>query len=103
LPCVALRAVTSTDGMSADYFPFPHEFLSRSATRIINEVPGIKPAVYNVTSPSHRMDLRFALQKRSLQHALINVFASAGPLSATQPPSVSVTPALCNNGFAASE
>ncbi|MFP3921873.1 MAG: glutamine-hydrolyzing GMP synthase, partial [Dichotomicrobium sp.] len=37
----ALRAVTSTDGMTADYFPFDHDFLGRAATRIINEVRGI--------------------------------------------------------------
>src|SRR6516164_2111288 len=46
----ALRAVTSTDGMTADYFPFPHEFLGRVATRIINEVRGINRVVYDVTS-----------------------------------------------------
>ena len=46
----ALRAVTSTDGMTADYFPFPHEFLGRAATRIINEVRGINRVVYEVTS-----------------------------------------------------
>jgi GMP synthase (glutamine-hydrolysing) len=46
----ALRAVTSTDGMTADYFPFPHEFLGRTATRIINEVRGINRVVYDVTS-----------------------------------------------------
>src|SRR6202022_454677 len=46
----ALRAVTSTDGMTADYFPFPHEFLGRAATRIINEVRGINRVVYDVTS-----------------------------------------------------
>jgi GMP synthase (glutamine-hydrolysing) len=46
----ALRAVTSTDGMTADYFPFPHEFLGRVATRIINEVKGINRVVYDVTS-----------------------------------------------------
>jgi GMP synthase (glutamine-hydrolysing) len=46
----ALRAVTSTDGMTADYFPFPHEFLSRAATRIINEVRGINRVVYDITS-----------------------------------------------------
>ncbi|HEY1907952.1 MAG TPA: glutamine-hydrolyzing GMP synthase, partial [Myxococcaceae bacterium] len=45
----ALRAVTSTDGMTADYFPFPHEFLGRVATRIINEVRGINRVVYDVT------------------------------------------------------
>jgi GMP synthase (glutamine-hydrolysing) len=46
----ALRAVTSTDGMTADTFPFPHEFLGRTATRIINEVRGINRVVYDVTS-----------------------------------------------------
>jgi GMP synthase (glutamine-hydrolysing) len=46
----ALRAVTSIDGMTADYFPFPHEFLGRAATRIINEVRGINRVVYDVTS-----------------------------------------------------
>jgi GMP synthase (glutamine-hydrolysing) len=46
----ALRAVTSTDGMTADYFPFPHEVLGRAATRIINEVKGINRVVYDVTS-----------------------------------------------------
>src|SRR5215472_3478911 len=39
----ALRAVTSTDGMTADAFAFSHEFLGRAATRIINEVRGINP------------------------------------------------------------
>jgi len=46
----ALRAVTSVDGMTADYFPFPHDFLGRTATRIINEVRGINRVVYDVTS-----------------------------------------------------
>ena len=46
----ALRAVTSTDGMTADYFPFPHEVLARTATRIINEVRGINRVVYDITS-----------------------------------------------------
>jgi GMP synthase (glutamine-hydrolysing) len=46
----ALRAVTSTDGMTADYFPFPHEFLGRVATRIINEVRGINRVTYDITS-----------------------------------------------------
>ena len=46
----ALRAVTSTDGMTADYYPFDHAFLGRTATRIINEVKGINRVVYDVTS-----------------------------------------------------
>ena len=46
----ALRAVTSTDGMTADYYPFPHDFLGRVASRIINEVKGINRVVYDITS-----------------------------------------------------
>ena len=46
----ALRAVTSTDGMTADYYPFEHEFLSRVSTRIINEVQGINRVTYDITS-----------------------------------------------------
>jgi len=47
---LALRAVTSTDGMTADYFPFSHDFLGRCATRIINEVEGVSRVVYDITS-----------------------------------------------------
>jgi GMP synthase (glutamine-hydrolysing) len=47
---LALRAVTSVDGMTADYYPFSHEFLGRAATRIINEVRGVNRVVYDVTS-----------------------------------------------------
>ena len=46
----ALRAVTSVDGMTADYFPFDHDFLGRTASRIINEVRGINRVTYDVTS-----------------------------------------------------
>jgi GMP synthase (glutamine-hydrolysing) len=46
----ALRAVTSTDGMTADIFPFDSSFLSGVATRIINEVRGINRVVYDYTS-----------------------------------------------------
>ena len=47
---IALRAVTSSDGMTADWFQFPHEVLGRSATRIINEVQGINRVCYDVSS-----------------------------------------------------
>jgi GMP synthase (glutamine-hydrolysing) len=46
----ALRAVTSTDGMTADFFPFDMQFLGKVASRIINEVKGINRVVYDVTS-----------------------------------------------------
>ena len=46
----ALRAVTSVDGMTADYYPYSHEFLGETATRIINEVPGINRVTYDITS-----------------------------------------------------
>ena len=45
-----LRAVTSVDGMTADYYHFDHSFLSRVSNRIINEVKGINRVVYDVTS-----------------------------------------------------
>jgi len=47
---LALRAVTSSDGMTADYYPFEHEFLGETATRIINEVSGVNRVVYDITS-----------------------------------------------------
>jgi GMP synthase (glutamine-hydrolysing) len=47
---LALRAVTSVDGMTADFFPFDMAFLARTATRIINEVKGVNRVVYDVTS-----------------------------------------------------
>ena len=47
---VALRAVTSTDGMTADWFEFPHETLGRISNRIINEVRGVNRVVYDVSS-----------------------------------------------------
>ncbi|MEQ8503553.1 MAG: glutamine-hydrolyzing GMP synthase [Sneathiellaceae bacterium] len=46
----ALRAVTSTDGMTADVYPFDHALLGRMATRIINEVRGINRVTYDITS-----------------------------------------------------
>ncbi|NIR44071.1 MAG: glutamine-hydrolyzing GMP synthase [Gemmatimonadetes bacterium] len=47
---IALRAVTSRDGMTADWFPFPHDVLGRIATRIINEVAGVNRVCYDVSS-----------------------------------------------------
>ena len=47
---VALRAVTSVDGMTADYYPFTHEFLGETSTRIINEVKGVNRVFYDCTS-----------------------------------------------------
>eukprot|EP01037_Dinobryon_pediforme_P019045 gene19044-biopygen11592 len=47
---LALRAVTSIDGMTADFYPYDMTFLARAATRIINEVKGINRVVYDVTS-----------------------------------------------------
>ena len=47
---VALRAVTSRDGMTADWFPFPPEVLARISNRIINEVKGVNRVTYDVSS-----------------------------------------------------
>ena len=47
---VALRAVTSRDGMTADWFQFPHEVLGRISNRIINEVKGVNRVTYDVSS-----------------------------------------------------
>ena len=47
---LSLRAVTSVDGMTADYYPFTHDFLGETATRIINEVKGVNRVMYDVTS-----------------------------------------------------
>ena len=46
----ALRAVTSLDGMTADYYPYDQSFLANVSTRIINEVKGINRVVYDITS-----------------------------------------------------
>ena len=47
---LALRAVTSTDGMTADWYQFPHDVLARISNRIINEVDGVNRVVYDVSS-----------------------------------------------------
>ena len=48
--CVALRAVTSTDGMTADWVHLPYEFLQEISNQIINRVPGINRVVYDISS-----------------------------------------------------
>ena len=45
-----VRAVTSTDGMTADWYPMPYEVLGKMSSRIINEVRGINRVVYDITS-----------------------------------------------------
>jgi GMP synthase (glutamine-hydrolysing) len=47
---VALRAVTSRDGMTADWYPFPHDVLARMSSRIINEVRGVNRVTYDISS-----------------------------------------------------
>ncbi len=47
---IALRAVTSRDGMTADWYNFPHEVLGRISTSIINEVAGVNRVTYDVSS-----------------------------------------------------
>jgi GMP synthase (glutamine-hydrolysing) len=47
---VALRAVTSRDGMTADWFPFPHDVLGRISSRLINEVAGVNRVCYDISS-----------------------------------------------------
>ncbi|HEU4412887.1 MAG TPA: glutamine-hydrolyzing GMP synthase [Polyangiaceae bacterium] len=48
--CVAVRAVQSTDGMTADWARLPHDLLATLSTRIINEVPGVNRVVYDISS-----------------------------------------------------
>lgn len=47
---IGLRAVTSTDGMTADYYQFPHDLLGKISNRIVNKVKGVNRVVYDVTS-----------------------------------------------------
>ncbi|MFW6222378.1 MAG: GMP synthase (glutamine-hydrolyzing), partial [Bacteroidota bacterium] len=46
----ALRAVTSVDGMTADWYPMPYDVLARMSGRIINEVRGVNRVTYDITS-----------------------------------------------------
>ena len=48
--CVALRAVTSTDGMTADWVNLPYEFLQKTSNEIINRVKGVNRVVYDISS-----------------------------------------------------
>ena len=48
--CVALRAVTSTDGMTADWVHLPYDFLAKVSNEIINRVKGINRVVYDISS-----------------------------------------------------
>ncbi len=47
---LALRAVTSTDGMTADWYPLPYEFMAYVSNKIINEVKGVNRVVYDISS-----------------------------------------------------
>jgi len=47
---IALRAVTSSDGMTADWARLPHEFLARVSSRIVNEVSGVNRVVYDIST-----------------------------------------------------
>jgi GMP synthase (glutamine-hydrolysing) len=47
---IALRAVTSVDGMTADWYHFPHEFLAKVSNRVINEVKGVNRVCYDISS-----------------------------------------------------
>ena len=47
---IGLRAVTSHDGMTADWYPFPHEVLAKISNRVVNEVPHVNRMVYDITS-----------------------------------------------------
>src|SRR4051812_12404658 len=69
---LALRAVTSTDGMTADWFHFPHDVLGRISNRIINEVRGINRVVYDVSSkpPAPSSGNRMTLRVREIDSTL---------------------------------
>jgi GMP synthase (glutamine-hydrolysing) len=67
---LALRAVTSVDGMTADFYHFDMDFLGRAATRIINEVKGVNRVVYDVTSKPprhHRVGMKLKLSPEILR------------------------------------
>ena len=74
---VGLRAVTSTDGMTADFYPFDMKFLGETATRIINEVKGVNRVVYDVTSEAAGDDRVGVRQCRNSRLVLVGTMEQA--------------------------
>ena len=71
---VGLRAVTSTDGMTADFYAFDMKFLGNVATRIINEVKGVNRVVYDVTSkPPGTIEWEWRPRKLQAKHRIYTV------------------------------
>ena len=94
----ALRAVTSVDGMTADFYPYDMDFLGRAATRIINEVRGINRVVYDVTRSRPARSSGSRGRRRSVEtEALSTPIFSVPPFACDQ------FPALLRDRLAGSE